>query len=357
MTIPVLTRLKEDSAQDSPGELVFRADATAEIGTGHVMRCLALAQGWQDRGRATRFLCASIPRRLEEALVAQGFPVTHLPVSPGGPPDADAIVEQAKTSDWVVVDGDAFSAEYLLRLKAGHARIMLIDDYGQRKNLSANVILNQNLNANAQLYPSTIAGTQLLLGTKYLLLRREFRARSQRTDFPTVARHILVTLGGTDPDNLSMRIANAARLEPGKFLVTIATTSANPYLAQLQEFCGGMPSPATLLVDAPNMADVMANSDIAIIASGGTLWELLYLGCPVLSYSRNQAQARLLEDLALSGAVADMGAAQAFDGTALVSRIEELASSPLKRQSMSDAGARIVDGRGVDRVIEHLLQA
>ena len=321
------------------------------------MRCMALAQGWQDRGGTVHFLCANLPGSLEEALLAQKFQVTHMSVAPGSADDVNACAQHATDYGWTVVDGDLFSSEFLGALKVSLARVLLIDDYGARHNLAADVVLNQNLNANPRLYESSPSATRLLLGTSYLLLRREFRRLTRRVRVAASARQILVTLGGSDPDNLSLRVANAcAMLEPGNFLVTLATTSANPHLPQLLERFDAKSASVALLVDALNIAEVMANSDLAVIASGGTLWELLYLGCPVLSYSRNQAQARLISETACLGAARDMGPASAFDGTALRSEIEELASSSRQRQAMSDAGARIADGRGVDRVIEHLLQ-
>ena len=340
----------------SPGDLLIRVEASAQIGNGHVMRCLALAQGWQDKGGTARFLCGNLPGSLSEILRAQGFTTMTMPFSIGGADDMNMVSEQAAASRWIVVDGDTFPHDYIPRRKSHYPHVMLIDDYGKHHDLPVDAILNQNLNASPDLYLPR-AATQFLLGTEYLLLRREFRARKHRTTVSAVTRHLFVTLGGTDPDSISLRVASAcARLDPSKFQVTLATTSANPNLPQLKEYCE-MPSSVSLLVDTPDMAEIMSNSDLAVIASGGTLWELLYLGCPVLSYSRNQAQASILEDLVSLGAVTNMGAASAFQEPNLVSKIEELASSPLKRQSMSDAGASIVDGRGVDRVVEYLLQA
>ena len=322
------------------------------------MRCLALAQGWQQRGGTANFACVNIPASLSETLHSQAFLVTRLDASPGSDDDAYALAKIAVGADWIVLDGEGFSPAYLLHLRSDYQRVMLIDDFGVRRNLAVDVILNQNLNAGSQLYPSTPSHIQRLLGTQYLLLRREFRARSRRTYFPAHARKILVSLGGTDPDDLSSQIANAcSRLESGKFEVTIATTSANPNLAHLRERCKAIADPLTLLVDAPNMADVMANSDLAVIAAGGTLWELLYLGCPVLSYSRNELQAQSVSDLAALGAIGDMGAVEAFDEATLAARIEILAATPDDRRSMSDTGASIVDGHGVTRVMEQLLQA
>ncbi len=340
-------------------EVIFRADAYAAIGSGHVMRCLALAQGWQDRGGTARFFCSRIPDQLADALRSQRFPVTVISSELGDFSEICLLAESARQTKWIVVDGDGFSSEYLRRLHDSHGRVLLIDDYGARTNPSARVILNQNLNATSSLYEPRSPETELLLGTEYLLLRREFRQRARRTKCAPIARNILVTSGGTDPDNLSFRVATAcANLGTDRFHVTIATTSSNLHIRQLKELCEvATPNPTTLLIDPPSMAEVMVNSDLAIIAAGGTLWELLYFGCPVLSYSRNPAQSRLLQDLAFSGTVVYMGATSAFDGDDLASRIRNLAPDLQQRQSMSDSGAHIVDGGGVDRVIERLLQA
>jgi spore coat polysaccharide biosynthesis predicted glycosyltransferase SpsG len=96
----------------------------------------------------------------------------------------------------------------------------------------------------------------------------------------------------------------------------------------------------------------MRDSDLAIIAAGGTLWELLAVGCAVLSYSRNIVQARVVKGLSYRGAIVDMGETHHFDPTKLAASVKELVDSPLVRERMINLGRTLVDGQGASRVVE-----
>jgi spore coat polysaccharide biosynthesis predicted glycosyltransferase SpsG len=107
-----------------------------------------------------------------------------------------------------------------------------------------------------------------------------------------------------------------------------------------------------LVFNTSDMAQYMKNSDLAVIAAGGTLWELLSMRCVVLSYSRNTVQSRVVGELAQRGAVVDMGETRRFDPKKLVRAVTELADSQATRQRMATLGQSLVDGLGATRVVE-----
>ncbi len=192
--------------------LLLRADANALMGTGHVMRCLALAQAWQDRGGLAAFLSAPLPSAIETRLSAEGLAVVALKSWPGGAADAAETIRQAEAlqADWVVVDGYQFDAAYHKALKDAGLKLLVLDDNGDSGFYWADLVLNQNIHAQADWYKNRASYTRLLLGTQYALLRREFLAwRGWQRDTPETAYKILVTLGGSDPDNVTLKVLEA----------------------------------------------------------------------------------------------------------------------------------------------------
>jgi UDP-2,4-diacetamido-2,4,6-trideoxy-beta-L-altropyranose hydrolase len=188
-----------------PAVLLIRADASPAIGTGHVMRCLALAQAWQDAGGAATFAVAEIPDALGPRLSGEGISVERFHLTPGGPQDAAATVALAirHKADWVVIDGDRFGSDFLVTIRAAGLRVLLIDDFADRDTFAADLIVNPNLDADGMSYRRRGASAPLLLGSPYVLLRREFRQRTSRKEIRPNGNRILVTLGGSDPENLT----------------------------------------------------------------------------------------------------------------------------------------------------------
>ena len=334
--------------------LIIRADAGPEIGTGHVMRCLALAQGWQDAGGQAVFAATHQLPALEQRLVSEGFRIERLSAHAGRDADATQTAELASRSDahWVVLDGYSFGADYQRSLNAAGHKVFLIDDFGHSEHYFADVVLDQNPGTREELYRNREPHTKLLLGPQYALLRREFRAWEEwKRDF-TEAPRLLITLGGADPGGMTPSIIEALKGAPFENVeTTVLVGLANPNRAQIEALAN--PS-IRLLHNIANVPYEMARSDIAIIAAGGTLWELLYMGNCALSYSRNQVQADVLSELATSGTVNWLGPVEEFDPERLVEGIMRLAKRPDCRRRMSSRARAVVDGSGVPRVLQAL---
>lgn len=332
--------------------LLIRADANVAMGTGHVMRCLALAQAWQDSSGEAVFAIAEGPAALERRLAGEGFSIARITKPAGGSGDADATVSLARErgAPWLVVDGDHFDEKFLERLKYCGARVVLIDDFAARKSFPADLILNPNLNATGEPYRRAGASEGLLLGESYVMLRREFTVGSGKRVFPEKAAKILVTLGGSDPENLTPKIAGALGHLQG-CEITVIAGPGYPHLRELEQT--GTPN-VRVLFNAGDMRGLMEQADLAVIAGGGTLWELLFMGCVVLSYARNPVQSGIIQGLAKKGAVLDLGATKDFDGPALLMAIDGLRRSRELREQMANIGRQIVDGGGAARVVQVL---
>jgi UDP-2,4-diacetamido-2,4,6-trideoxy-beta-L-altropyranose hydrolase len=333
-----------------PGVLLIRADASLEIGTGHVMRCVALGQAWQDGGGAVMIATAELPHLLFPRLSAEAVSLLRVYATPGSPDDARETAAQAHRlkADWVVIDGDRFGSDYLEIVRTGGSRVLLIDDFADRESFPADMIVNPNFGDDGESYRKRGATARLLIGPSYVLLRREFRLGEATTQTRQNGNKILVTLGGSDPENLAPKIADV--LAHGSDLEI--TVIAGPGYIKIDELRKLSGKNLKIVFNPPNVAELMKDSDQAIIAAGGTLWELLSMGCAVLSYSRNRVQKRVVQALSHRGVVVDMGETRHFDPAKLVVSVKDLVDSIVTRDCMTALGRKLVDGLGTTRVVE-----
>ncbi len=339
--------------------MLFRCDASVEIGTGHAMRCMALAQAGQDEGGHAVFAMAQATPAVEERLQREGVEVVQVKAVVGSAEDLRQTIAlgRGQQASWVVVDGYRFGADFQAALKAAGLKLLFIDDDGQAGRYSADLVLNQNAHADESLYSDRKPHTRLLLGSRYVLLRREFdRWREWKREIPARARKVLITMGGSDPDNLTSRAIEAlmeAGLEGLEAAVVVG--GSNPYLESVRRLSAAGGESVRLLTEPSNMPELMAGADLAVIAAGGTLWELLFMGCPVLSYARNPVQARIISQLSEEGIVQGLGYLRECSQTQAAAALAELANSQERRARFSRLARECVDGQGAGRVIEWLV--
>jgi UDP-2,4-diacetamido-2,4,6-trideoxy-beta-L-altropyranose hydrolase len=338
--------------------LIIRADAGSEIGTGHVMRCLALGQAWQDRGGTVTFITASDSHGLAERVRAEGMDWAVISAKPGSDNDARLTGRHAKKTGagWVVVDGYHFSDHYLAIIRCAGLKILAIDDKGYKTLFHADIILNQNVYASCEIYQNQEPAPTLLLGTKYALIRREFfrKGRVERQE-PDIAKKILVTLGGSDPDNATQKVIEAIRditVTEGLKAV-IVTGYNNPHFNALVEAAGGSPG-IQLIRPTADMPGLMAWADMAVIAAGSTAWEMAFIGMPFITLVIADNQLPVAEGLEKLGATVNMGWSLAVTPGSLGSMIRTVMQSRGLRQALSGRVRELVDGEGAARVIMHL---
>jgi len=322
--------------------LVIRADASARIGTGHMMRCLALAQNWRRSGRTVIFVSAETTPALHTRLATEGFQSVQITAAPGTAQDVTETAEVAKTrnASWVVADSYQFGGDYQRGIRAAGIRLLFIDDYGHAGEYTADLVLNQNLSPKAASYARRDPQTRLLLGPQYALLREEFlRWSDWQREIPAVARKVLVTLGGSDPDNVTAQVVKA--LHGLDVEVRVVLGGSNPHFESLST---AVSPPSSLIRDATNMPELMAWADVAVAAGGTTSWELAFMGLPslVLVLAENQrgiAVALEQSDIARKTAVGQLG-----------SDLANLLNDRELRSLLSRQGKRLVDGYGASRV-------
>jgi UDP-2,4-diacetamido-2,4,6-trideoxy-beta-L-altropyranose hydrolase len=337
--------------------LVIRVDANAYMGTGHLMRCMALAQGWKARGGQAAFITACESDGLCRRLSDEGFQVITIERSYPDPADW-AITSQALAAHpgvWLVLDGYHFTPAYQRQIKEAGHRLLVIDDMAHLDYYYADVVLNQNISAERLRY-SCEPYTQLLLGTRYVLLRPEFLAwQGKQREISKVARKVLVTLGGGDPDNQTQKVIRALQqVDVDGLEAVIVVGASNPHFRKLQSATRNSKFPFRLVRNATNMSELMAWADAAVSAGGSTCWELAFTGLPTVVLVLAENQQDIAAGLDKAGVVLNLGWYTEVSIAQMANTLVELLKDRGLRQRMSRRGRELVDGLGTKRVVEAL---
>lgn len=328
-------------------KLLIRADASPEIGTGHVMRCLALAQAWQEEGGGVVFLSTASSPLIEKRLRQEGVHLVALHDAEAWSHTLAAIT--AERPDWVVLDGYSFTPGHHLEVRNLGPRLLVIDDYAHLPRYEADLVLNQNFGAETLHY---IGGpyTKFLLGPFYALLRREFRQGPRPRKASAPVRRLLLTLGGSDPDNYTLRVLTALEQVPGPLDITVVAGAHNHHGSALARAARVSCHEVRLLKAPMDMARLMAEADLAIAGGGATMWELLHLGVPSLFLCLADNQKPAVAALGRQGFPVCLEPHRLSPGE-LTAMLEEFLQNAPRRRHLVRLGRGLVDGRGAERVV------
>ncbi|MGE3540902.1 MAG: UDP-2,4-diacetamido-2,4,6-trideoxy-beta-L-altropyranose hydrolase [Candidatus Tectimicrobiota bacterium] len=341
--------------------LVIRADASPASGQGHVMRCLALAQTCIAQGGSVTFLGSLGHPSLQQRLQAAGCEVVQLDTPHPDPHDLQhtlAILALAASAaptaiPWLVLDGYHFATAYQHAIRATGYRLLVLDDYAHLPAYEADILLNQNIHAPTLPYKCPPAA-DLLLGPRYALLRPEFHARAAQTGpEPAVARKVLLTLGGSDPHNVTQRLAQAlSQVDIEGLEVTVVLGAYYRH-----QFASG-PARAGLiwqvLHHVVDMAPLMSRADLVIAAGGSTCWELACLGRPAALVILAENQRQNAQGLNAAGAAVCLGWHTDLEPMRVTRTLRELLQDPTQRAGLAARARQLVDGRGAQRVLRQI---
>ncbi|MDC0172531.1 UDP-2,4-diacetamido-2,4,6-trideoxy-beta-L-altropyranose hydrolase [Gammaproteobacteria bacterium] len=355
---------------------IFRTDSSIAIGTGHVMRCLTLADSLSSDGFDCRFLCRDLTGNLIDLIFARGYQTYKLPsemlndesssVSEELTPysewlgvsqlhDADQCLDilESLGVSWLIVDHYALDVVWETKVRSSVSKLMVIDDLATNRH-DCDLLLDQSLARSKMDYLGKVPSScKLLCGSDYALLRPEFSKwrevslmRRSRGELST----IFINLGGVDTTNITCDILDCLQNSqlPGNCNIIVVMGSTAPWIELVRKKAAEMRWKTTVEVGVSNMAELMANSDLAFGAAGSTSWERCCLGLPTFLFvlARNQENiAKTLEE---------MGAAKVLQLEHLSEEISaiSLLNSKEMLQTMSKVGAEISDGMGISRVIK-----
>ena len=332
-------------------KLLFRTDATPEIGVGHFMRCLALAQYAAKAGIETEWIsyCPSPKlRRQIERLGAkpQWLEKTHTDMG---------IVAEAKP-DLAVLDGYKFGLDCQKSIRSAGIKLLMIDDYHHQESYEADMILNQNIGSEAIDYKCN-SGCVVLRGVEYCLIREEFlKARRKPMPEKEGPMKILLTMGGADPVNASLPIMQALELCKPDAEITVLVGDTNPRMDELLDFAGNASSNFKVSESVDNMPSLLSEMDFVISAAGLTCWELCLLGLPMALLVIAENQARTARGLERAGAAVHLGDVDNFDLGKTAGTLSRLISDHSGRERIASTAAKLVDGRGPERALRSIFQ-
>jgi UDP-2,4-diacetamido-2,4,6-trideoxy-beta-L-altropyranose hydrolase len=338
---------------------LIRADASPQIGTGHVMRCLALAQAWQERGGNVVLAAATISPGLAERLRAEAVELHTIEAMPGDAADAQLTLALAQElqAQWVVLDNYHFDDGYQQALKQQGLHLLAVDDYGHASHQHADIVLNQNIYASAALYPQRKPTTRLLLGCDYALLRREFWPwRRWQRPIAANARRVLVTLGGADPHNTTARVVQAlAQIDKVRLELVVLVGASNPFADAIEAAAVASHHQITLRRNVNDMPELMAWADVAITAAGSTCWELLAMGLPAIIMALADNQLPIGDELARRELVVYLGWHNDWNAQQLATALADLLRAQEQRSDIAQRSRTLVGGGGAGRVVTEML--
>lgn len=368
--------------------IAIRVDASNRMGLGHLTRCRTLAKGLQERGAFVHFVCRAHPGHQIQMLETEGYSVSSLPKAPeqtaidgdyaawlgvSQERDADetslalnALTKSRKQArwDWLIVDHYGLDKVWECRMRSVAKKILVIDDLANREH-ECDVLLDQNFSHQqderyAALLPKH---TQALLGPDFALLHPQYAMTRQTLECCTAnmavvnpVRRVLVFFGGTDPENLTGRCLEALN-DPAlsEIDVNIVVGANNPHKEALRRQAAAR-GRTHLHEPRLHLADLMAKADLAIGAGGTTTWERCCLGLPSLVISIAENQQPSCDALATANIIDYLGHHKDVEIDDIVRATTQLVNDSVRRQRLTENSSALVDGLGVQRVVDAMLQ-
>lgn len=356
--------------------VIVRADASALLGAGHVMRCLALAGELKKRGHQVVFVMRPLAGHMIFETQAAGFEVLELPdlqwvsadsqagwIENSRAPDCqqwDANETLALLShrplDWLLVDHYALGTQWQVSMRVATQKLMVIDDLADRV-LHCDLLLNQNPGAHTESYVGLIPlASQKFMGPVYALLRPEFSSRASHQrglNQELSAARVIVSLGGVDPLGLALQVvlalADCGLRGSG---VTVLVGNHNPHEQALLSTCQELGFVG--LKTANTMAQLMEQADWAVGAGGVSLLERCAMGLPSIAMAIAPNQQPGVAAAQAAGAVLALDPFGTGVAELLRQAIQNLLTKPERLKAMSKAAIALCDGRGTARVVDAL---
>lgn len=362
-------------------KIAFRTDASLQIGTGHVMRCITLAEALRDRGADCRFICREFTNNLFERIRQSGFEVFALPAIEHAdisnlPPEQTALahgnwlgvdytIDAAQTVaalegnryDWLIVDHYALDHQWEEKLRPFCERIIVIDDLADRIH-NCDILLDQNFYQDLDKRYNGLIPQQCttLLGPAYVLLRPEFeKARQRLRARDGSVKRMVVFFGGNDQKNHTQAVLLALeKMNAMDISVDAVVSSINPNRYLIQELCDKLPR-VTYHCNVSNMAELIVNADLGIGAGGATMWERCSLGLPTITVVFAENQLHTTEAVAQLGAIDYAGWADLLKVEDYERVISSLTNNPRRLKQISDAALALVGTKTTSAVVNKIL--
>jgi UDP-2,4-diacetamido-2,4,6-trideoxy-beta-L-altropyranose hydrolase len=357
----------------------IRVDASIQIGTGHVMRCLTLAEALRKNSAEVMFICREHEGNMISFIESNGFNVCPLPnisdanievrndhslwLNTSLTQDASDTVNAIEgrltqlnktKADLVIVDHYAIDELWEAQIQELTSKLLVIDDLADRKH-QCDILIDQTYLRSSKDYAAVVGkDTIVLTGSEYTILRDEFlntRDTSlKRRRYPL--SKILVSMGGVDKDNMTLDILRQLETAVDQSTeVTVLLGNRNPWKSTIEQFLNNSTMNGHVLHSTNRVADLLANTDLVIGASGTSSWERCCLGVPTIMFVIASNQEFVAQQLQNSGAVicATLHSEENYDLKPILSSL-----SAEKITELSTRSSKVLDGNGTSRILEYL---
>lgn len=341
-----------------------------QIGTGHLIRCLTLANVVRPMGTRVRFVCRHVTPFLSARLAEAGHELILLPPAAdsalgsgyaawlGASQEQDARDTAAALRDsdwdWLVVDHYGLDAQWETALRPVCRRVMVVDDLANRRH-DCDVLLDQNLASSTSRYKQLVPATcRRFEGPSYALLRPGFGDARQKLAKGRERKGLNIFFGGTDPAGATLKALDAIQaIQDCDFAVDVIAGNDNPRLEEIATRCATLTG-AVLHVQPRDMAALFSRAALALGAGGTASWERCCLGLPtvIIRIAENQRDGSAA--LAKARAAVDMGPLEQVSSAKLAGLLLRLASRPRLLAAMGRRASALVDGRGAERIAIYL---
>jgi len=356
-------------------KIILRTDSSSQIGTGHVMRCLTLADALREQGAECEFVCREHEGHLMDHIRSCGCEVQALPkpsenasftsdlahahwLGVDWQTDAAQTLEALarETFDWLIVDHYALDHSWESALRSSCKRIMAIDDLADRQH-DCDLLLDQNYGSSSERYAGLVpAECTQLHGPEFALLKPLYAKRraEQKIRSGKIERVLIYFGGGADPMNLTGMALRAFQVpELMKIELDIVVGSGYAHKEELETVAGAC-GKTRIHTQLPDLSELMVNADLAIGAGGATTWERCCLGLPSMVISTANNQLPACHALAAEDAIKYLGHLNGVTSDTFTKSLLHLKSDPEQLDLYSRNCRRLVDGLGVGKVVEYL---
>jgi len=340
--------------------LLLRCDASAEIGTGHFFRQLALAEYAVERGMPAEIAMHDPSDGLRDQANHLGVDLADVPAESGSAEDADWTFARALERDVsaVVADGYHFPPEFYRRIE-GDWTVAAVDDLAHQP-FPVDVLVNVNVDAGKLDY-QTRPDTTRLLGVDYTLLREQFRRERLQIeeaggpDVPDEVSRTLVFMGGGDPTNETAKVLRGLGRAGYGGELTVLVGASNPHESEIRRLGAGLDASVDYRSNVSEMAEMIAGHHLSFNAGGGTSWEMCCLGVPMIQTVIADNQREIVQGLACRQISVAAGWHEEVTPDELGELFGRISRAPERRQDMVERSMQLIDGRGVERILSELV--
>lgn len=326
----------------------IRVDGGYNIGLGHIQRCLALANQLKKKGAEIFFICKE-NRHIKDKVEQKSFTLLELKDNLTSEKDLKStigIIRKQKINI-VITDSYAINEDYLVEIRKVVPFLVSIDDLA---NISfpSDVVINQNIYAKELNYHSSTGRTKFLLGPKYALLREEFSNLGKR-EVNEKVKNLLITLGGSDPFNLTPRILKILDRIRQDFKITVIIGPFFKNIVEIEKTAKEIDKKVELVYNSHKMSKIMLASDLAVTGGGTTLYEIGATGTPALAFCLAENQGENIKTMSEYGIVVNLGQGNKLIEERFYKKVDSLIENSKLRENMSELGQQLVDGKGIQR--------